>query len=1001
MAHKHKRNDGPQSRAPLKWGEGAKNLTARRHHGCPNNVPTKVRENLQKMRIGTWNVRSMLEKGKLENIKREMDRMRVSILGLSEVRWKGRGDFVSDGYRVIYSCGEESQRGVAVIMHKDVAGKVSKVMQQNDRLLLVKIKAEPVDMIIIQTYMPTSAHCDEEVEGIYEQIEELVDGEKANDNVVILGDWNAVVGQGRDDKVVGEYGVGNRNERGEKLIEFCKMRKLMVANTWFKHHKRKIYTWRKPGDTERYQLDYILVKQRYRNGVKNARSYPSADANSDHNLVLIEMDIKMKKLRKREMQKKWDIEKLKANAHQYAKEVNIQLQHFTDKCLTVEEHWKAIKAAVIKSAEISVGYKSQKRAKKPWVSVDMLDKMDERRKWKNIRTMEGQERYKQLHKELRRETEQAREKWWTTTCNDLMEMDRRGRADRMYTIVKSVSREKSTARANTVIRDGAGVLLTEGEEIRERWACYVEELYDKNGKPDLISMSTGSEDLVAEDEKGPGLLQEEVTTAIKEMKSKKAEGVDGIPAEFWKAIDDEGINEVVKLCRKMYKQGKWPEEFTKSIVIPIPKKQNAMDCGDYRTISLIPHASKILLKILTKRIENKAKDYISETQFGFRKGVGTREAIGTMRMLCQRTLEHDKEIYVCFVDFEKAFDRVKWRKLMDVLKDIGVDWRDRRLISELYMQQEAVIRLEGEMTRSAIIGRGVRQGCLLSPILFSIYVESMMKEAMEGSEDGVKVGGYLLQDVRFADDQAMVDSSEAGLQRTMSRLEQTASVYDMKINIKKTKVMRICRTGGKKMHIAINGQQVEQVQHFQYLGTWISENGSCEREIRTRIGVAKESFKKHKELLTKTFNKELKKKIVKTMIWTVALYGSECWTLKKVDVRRLQAFEMWIWRRIERISWTDRITNEEVLRRVAECRSLINTVVRRKKNWIGHVVRGSGIMKVVMEGRMEGKRTRGRRRKGMLDELMEEHSYVEMKRRAEDRDYWRKWVPKTCLLAEH
>ena len=207
---------------------------------------------------------------------------------------------------------------------------------------------------------------------------------------------------------------------------------------------------------------------------------------------------------------------------------------------------------------------------------------------------------------------------------------------------------------------------------------------------------------------------------------------------------------------------------------------------------------------------------------------------------------------MCFVDFEKAFDRVNWRKLLEVLKDIGVDWKDRRLISELYMQQEAVIRVGGELSRSAIIGRGVRQGCLLSPTLFSVYVESMMKEAMDGSEDGVNVGGVLLRDVRFADDQAMVDSSEAGLQRTMSSLKQSANTYDMKKNIKKTKVMRICRTGGEKMHIAINGQPVEQVQHFQYLGTWISENGSCEREIRTRIGVAKEAFKKHKELLTKT-----------------------------------------------------------------------------------------------------------------------------------------------------
>ena len=215
----------------------------------------------------------------------------------------------------------------------------------------------------------------------------------------------------------------------------------------------------------------------------------------------------------------------------------------------------------------------------------------------------------------------------------------------IYATVKRVSGERKTARGSTVIRDGEGVLLTDIDEIRERWASYVEVLYDKKGKPDPMSMAVGNEALVDEDGQGPDLLLVEVTAAIKEMKHKKAVGVDGIPSELWKVIDEEGLKELVKLCRNIYNQGKWPVEFTKSIVIPTPKKQNAMDCGDYRTISLIPHVSKVLLKILTKRIESKAKGYISRTQFGFRKGVGTREAIGTMRMLCQRTLEHDVYVF--------------------------------------------------------------------------------------------------------------------------------------------------------------------------------------------------------------------------------------------------------------------------------------------------------------------------------------------------------------------
>ena len=135
----------------------------------------------------------------------------------------------------------------------------------------------------------------------------------------------------------------------------------------------------------------------------------------------------------------------------------------------------------------------------------------------------------------------------------------------------------------------------------------------------------------------------------------------------------------------MYNKGEWPDDFSKSIVVPIEKKANATECGDFITISIIDthHASKMVLKILTKRVTTKAEEFLGENQFGFRKGCGIREAISVMKMLRERSLEHDNELFICFVDFEKAFDRVKWTKLWHILKKIGIDWRDRRLISNL------------------------------------------------------------------------------------------------------------------------------------------------------------------------------------------------------------------------------------------------------------------------------------------------------------------------------
>jgi len=179
-------------------------------------------------------------------------------------------------------------------------------------------------------------------------------------------------------------------------------------------------------------------------------------------------------------------------------------------------------------------------------------------------------------------------------------------------------------------------------------------------------------------------------------------------------------------------------------MIALKKTTQDIKCSDHRTISLIAHTAKIIAKILRRRIERKIEAVLGEDQFGFRRGKGTRDAVGMMRIIAERTLEIDEALCVCFIDWQKAFDRVNWSKLMQILKRTGIDWRERRLIGKLYMDQRNEVRLDRGEIKSVQIGRGVRQGCCLSSILFNLYSECLTKEAVDGLGD-FNIGGKLFK----------------------------------------------------------------------------------------------------------------------------------------------------------------------------------------------------------------------------------------------------------------
>src|SRR5207247_520212 len=188
---------------------------------------------------------------------------------------------------------------------------------------------------------------------------------------------------------------------------------------------------------------------------------------------------------------------------------------------------------------------------------------------------------------------------------------------------------------------------------------------------------------------------------------------------------------------------------------------------------------------------------------GFRKGKGTRDAIFQLGMISERITQMNREkemkgkkkiiwkkkkIYLRFVDYQKAFDRVRHDKLAEVMVKAGIPDLERRLIINLYWRQHAAVRWDGEVSREVGVERGVRQGCVISPMLFNLYSEFMIQEAMEGVE-GIRFGGVNITNLKYADDAVLVAEKRRKMQKMIDRLNTTCKAYGMEINVKKTKVM--------------------------------------------------------------------------------------------------------------------------------------------------------------------------------------------------------------------
>ena len=198
-----------------------------------------------------------------------------------------------------------------------------------------------------------------------------------------------------------------------------------------------------------------------------------------------------------------------------------------------------------------------------------------------------------------------------------------------------------------------------------------------------------------------------------------------------------------------------------SAFIPIPKKGNAKECSNCHTIALISHASKVMLKTLQARLLQYVNHELPDVQAGFRKGRGSRDQIANICWMTEKAREFQKNIYFCFIDYAKAFDCVDHNKLWKILQEMGIADHLTYPLRNLYAAQEATVRTGHGTTDWFQIGKGVCQGCILSPCLFNLYAEYFTRNAgLDEAQAGIKIAGRNINTLRYADDTTLMAERE-------------------------------------------------------------------------------------------------------------------------------------------------------------------------------------------------------------------------------------------------
>jgi hypothetical protein len=975
--------------------------------------------------LGFWNVRTLnKELAKPEQVEREMLRFNIGILCMSETKWKHDGEEVSStgltstlSSKAVLNQENILIGGVGIMMTKEAKRSLISWDPISNRLMTARFRSNVRNITIINCYAPHEKKSEEEKILFYQQLNDAYDKSPRADIKIVVGDFNAQIGSENAgvEKVMGRHGVGSRNINGEMLIDFCVAQQLVIGGSLFPHKTCHKITWVSPDGRTQNQIDHFVIQQKWRKTLRDVHNRRGADIGSDHHLVIAELQLKTASVQRSQNNQirtpRFHTAALKTPEirHNFATGLNEKTSSFRPSG-TINNMWVQIKQIYLQNGLEHVPLSSVQRT--PWISQTSWDLIDRRRllKGKLIREQNMAQRdilrteYSEVHKLTKRSVRRDKRR----KLNDLVEKAEvaasRNDTAELYKITKEISGGKD--RAPQAVADESGRLLTTAHDQLQRWSDYFCKLLNEEfieQQPPLsddIQMRRSCRGINTE---APTL--DEIIKATQSLKTDKAAGIDGIPAEFLKVDTNTTGNLLLPLFQKIWVEETFPTEWKEGVICKIPKKGNLLNCNNWRGLTLLSVFSKIMARIILNRIGERIDSTLKRHQVGFRSGGSCVDHINTLRIILEQYTGFNSEIHLMFVDFEKAFDRVNREYIWRSLTKRGIPEKIVSLIKASYNNSRCSVLHNGQLSNSFEVKQGVRQGCILSPILFLVVIDDILTAAV-GDNEAKGIQWRLaekLSHLDYADDVCLLANSRSGL-RTMSHaLYEKGKCAGLKINIPKTKIMSVNATEDSQQ-LLLQEQVIQEVQQFTYLGSELSPKGGAELDVEKRINKARTAFGKLSKIWqSNIFSLRTKLRLFNSNVKSVLLYGCETWKVTVSITKKLQTYTNRCLRRILKIRWPRIISNNELWQITGQTR-IQNEIRRRKWRWIGHTLRKANttIARQAFDFTPHGgSRRPGRPPKTWRSTVEDEargknKSWLELKHLARNRAQWKEFVDALC-----